>query len=213
MFSYQGVKMLCRGEKCRERIAEEYNLKAVAHVGLLAGQKKLSCTNVTLTDRYYCFSYESKKGAETGTFFCGSYAANHFLKLTDSSALPLFNPLVSENPLSVGNVGGANDGNQRRSWDPIAKQLHNAINMIVVCWDIIPSSALSNIKEQIDRFYFNSPYPTEIKAVNTIISKDFKGRTLQEMIDELRANNDIRNFDFGYLNSELEKIGVESNYG
>lgn len=207
--------MLCRGEECRERIAEEYNLKAVAHVMLLAGQEKLSCTNVTLTDRYYCFAYESKKGADNGTFICGSYAANHFLELTGLPPLPLFNPLVSKTPLSLGNVGGAgaSNSNQQRPWNPIAKQLHNAINMIVVCWDINPSSALANIKEMIDRFYYNPPYLKEIKAVNTIISKDFKGRTLQEMIDELRADNDIRSFDFGLLQHELEKIGVESNYG
>ena len=33
---------------------------------------------------------------------------------------------------------------------------------------------------------------TKVKAVNTIIDKNFDGKTLTEAINELRANNDVR---------------------
>lgn len=203
--------MQCRGEESRKRIVKKYNIKAVAHVQLLAGQEKLSCTNITLTDTYYCFSYEGKENKDSGAFLCGSHAANHFLQLTGLSPLPLFNPLMTENPGGGGNGGQGLPG--RRPWNQTAKQLSNAINMLVVCWDVAPSGVLAKIKETISKYYYNAPYPKEIKAINTIISKDPRGRTLQEMIDELRAHNNVRDFDFGLLNAVLEDSGVESNYG
>lgn len=122
--------MECRGEDSRKRIVGKYNLKTVAHVQLLAGQKKLSCTNVTLTDTYYCFSYEAKEGNDSGSFLCGSHAARHFLELTGLNPLPLFNPLVSE---SSGR-SGCNGGNKQQgqdTWDETARQLNNAINLFV----------------------------------------------------------------------------------
>ncbi len=203
--------MQCRGEESRRRIVNKYNLKAVAHVQLLAGQKKLSCTNIILTDSYYCFSYGSKDGKHSGAFLCGSHAANHFLELTGLAPLPLFNPLTAEKPRGGGNGGKGNP--TRRPWNQTAKQLNNAINLLIVCWDIAPGGVLSKIKGTISKYYYNVPYPKEIKAINTIISKDPHGRTLQEMIDELTIHNNVRNFDFGLLNAVLKESGIESNYG
>lgn len=203
--------MQCRGEESRKRIVEKYNLKTVAHVQLLAGQEKLSCTNITLTDTYYCFSYKSKEGKHSGTFLCGSHAASHFLKLTGLAPLPLFNPLTADN------AGGSGTGGEgiptQRPWNQTAKQLVNAINLLVVCWDVSPNGVLAQIKETVSKYYYNAPYPKEIKAINTIISKDPQGRTLQEMIDELRVQNNVRNFDFGLLNEVLEESSIESSYG
>ena len=39
-----------------------------------------------------------------------------------------------------------------------------------------------------------------MKALNTIITKNFQNKTLSQKIDELRKNNDIRKFDFSALN-------------
>jgi hypothetical protein len=200
--------MQCRGEDSRVRIVNEYNLKPIAHVQLLNGQEKLSCTNITLTDSYYCFSYESKTGNDNGSFFCGSHAAQHFLELIDSRPLPLFNPLVAENIEHNGGGGGGN-----RPWDRTAKQLNNAINLLVVCWDIAPSGPLAKIKETIDRFYYKAPFPSEIKSINTIISRDPQGRTLQQMLDELREGNTVRRFDFDLLNAVLFENNIDSHYG
>lgn len=202
---------LCRGKKSRIMIVKEYNLKAVAYVKLLAGQTKLSCTKITLTDAYYCFSYKSKKNNDSGTFLCGSFAAEHFLELTGIPSLPLFNPLVQKNQGS-GNNRGTRRAHQK-PWNSTAKQLSDAINLIVVCWDIEPNHILANIKETISKYYYKTPYPREIKAINTIISKDPQGRTLQQMLSELRANNTVREFNFDLLNSILVENGVESNYG
>lgn len=42
------------------------------------------------------------------------------------------------------------------------------------------------------RFKDREPFHSQVKAVNTIISKNLGGKTLTEAIDELRHDNDIR---------------------
>lgn len=41
-------------------------------------------------------------------------------------------------------------------------------------------------------FEDRKPFASQVKAVNTIIGKSFAGRTLTEVIKELRTNNSIR---------------------
>ena len=204
--------MNCRGDKRREEIVKRYNLKITAHVRLLNQQTKQSCTNIILTDSYYCFTYRNKENNNQRSFFCGSHAAKHFLQLTGIEPVPLFSPLVAEHNNGIRMNNNQNNRNQR-PWNQMARQLSNAINLIVVCWNIAPSGALANIREKINRYYYNPPYLREIKAVNTIISSDQNGYSLQEMIGKLRRHNNIRNFDFGLLNNELTNNNVESYYG
>lgn len=204
----------CRGEEVRKRIVDDYELRAIAHVKLLNGQVKSSCTNDLLTDSYYCFDYKSRTDPmDTGTFYCGYYAANHFLVLEKLKPLPLFNPLGGVDCRNDLAVGAKSNSRTDISWHPLCKQLNDAINMLVVCWDIIPSGALCDIQTQLLRYPDKKPFMSKIKAVNTIIGRDKDKRTLQIMIDELREVHDIRNFDFSLLCDELDAIGVISNFG
>lgn len=120
--------------------------------------------------------------------------------------LPLFNPLVSN-----GSGTGGGGGNGSREWHPVAKQLNDAINMIVVCWDIVPGGPLASIQTKLLQYKNYEPYFSKIKSVNTILSHD--GRTLQQMIDELRINNNVRQFRFDLLNEMLKVNEIESNFG
>jgi hypothetical protein len=183
--------MKCRGEDTRRSIVEEYILKPIAHLKLLDSQEKRSCTNDLLTDAYYCFSYEAKNGDDKGAFFCGSHAAKHFLELTEKTSLPLFNPLRSD---SHDGGGGAHKTPNGRTWDAASKQLSNAINLLVVCWNVAPKGPLASIKEKNERYFYNPPYLRDVKAVNTILSKDPKGRTLQEMIAQLQPSGPLGKF-------------------
>lgn len=204
----------CRGEEVRKRIVDNYELRAIAHVKLLNGQVKSSCTNDLLTDSYYCFDYKSRtEPKDVGTFYCGRYAANHFLALANIRPLPLFNPFGS---VSYRNDVATEAKSSSRSniiWNPLCKQLNDAINMLVVCWDIIPGGALCDIQTQLLDYPDKRPFVSKIKAVNTIIGRDKDNRTLQMMIDELRENNEIRDFDFSLLCDELNAVGVVSNFG
>ncbi|OCH19806.1 hypothetical protein [Aliivibrio sp. 1S128] len=199
--------MKCRGTESRQRIVDNYIIKPVAHVKLLNGQQKLSCTSITLTNSYYCFDYVSRtEPLDKGTFYCGDHAANEFLELAELVPLPLFNPLVSD-----GTGGGGNGDTSTKKLDPLAKELNTAINMLVVCWDVVPGGPLADIQATLRQYYYSTPFPSKVKAVNTIIGRD--GRTLQEMIDTLRGTNNIRKFQFNLINKVLESEDVESNFG
>ncbi|WCE32087.1 hypothetical protein [Vibrio sp. SCSIO 43137] len=201
--------MKCRGTESRTRIVENYNIRPVAHVKLLNGQVKMSCTRDTLSDSYYCFDYVSRTDpSDKGTFYCGSHAASHFLKLAHLAPLPLFNPLVSN-----GKGGGGNGDTPLARWDPLAKQLNNAINMLVVCWNIVPGGPLAEIQSKLIQYPRSTPFLPKLKAVNTIIGSDKSGRTLQDMIEGLRKENNVRNFTFQLINEELESKGIVSNFG
>ncbi len=206
--------MKCRGENTRKRIVGEYFLKPIAHVRLLKGQSKKSCTGDILTDQYYCFYYTHKKNSQiTGTFFCGKYAAEHFLKLLNKKPLPLFDPLEG-----ISLYRGSNETKARTirtdKWNPVAKQLYEAIHLLIICWDTVPGKVLSEIKEKLERYFNNEPFLSQIKAVNTIISKDNRQRTLQEMIDELRsAGNNVKEYKFYLLNEKLLKQNIKSYFG
>jgi|TARA_R110000823_G_scaffold312371_1_gene438971 hypothetical protein len=199
----------CYGGERRAYIVKNYEIKPVAHVKLISGQKKVSCTNQTLSDSYYCFEYVSRiYHGDKGTFFCGSHAADDFLRKAGIRPLPLFNPLVSTGSSAGG--GGASGTGQ---WNPLAKQLNDAINMIVVCWDIVPKGPLADIQSNLLRYRSNEPFPPKIKAINTVLSYDKQGRTLQQMIDQLRQNDSVRQFNFNLINNVLEAEGVSSNFG
>ncbi len=101
----------------------------------------------------------------------------------------------------------------RESISISTKQLHDAINLLVVCWNTVLGEPLKNIKAEIEQYSYKEPYLRQIKAVDTIISRDRRRRTLRKMLDELSVNNNIRNFSFDALNRELEKHGKESHFG
>ncbi|MCM3707904.1 hypothetical protein M3205_19745 [Cytobacillus firmus] len=202
--------MKCRGNSNRQKIINDYDLRAVAHVKLLIGQTKKSCTGDLLTDSYYCFTYKNKMNQTQGSFFCGTYAANHFLTLMGKQPLPLFNPL-SSTAGSTGQKSGTS--NNKSNWDPAAKELYNAINLLIIAWNTNIKSFLADIRDNLERYPSQKPFISKIKSVNTIISKDSKKRTLQMMISELRENNpDLRGFSFNHLDSLLSSEGVKSYF-
>jgi len=205
--------LLCRLSKVREKLVQEYEIKPIAYVRLLNGQERRSCTKDLLIDSYYCFSYRAKNSDITGTFLCGTYTANHFLELIQHPKLKLFNPLVSENVGTRTSSGTNKDKGLNDTWHPTAKQLFNAINLIVICWGQVPGGVLQKIKNEIEKNKSREPLPKQIKSINTIISKDKKGRTLQLMLDDLRKNdNMIRDFHFNLLNESLVSNEIEKSY-
>lgn len=206
----------CRTEKKREDLIQLYDISPVSHVKLLNGQVKRSCTGGQVTDSYYCFSYKLKGTDKYNTFLCGKYAAESFLDLLKHPKIPMFNPLSSatftSGQISFG-TGIGSKSSQHNQWHPAAEQLHTAINLLIVCWDTVPGKALLEIKEKVERYKYKEPFPSQIKGINTIISRDSKKRTLQQMIAELRGNgNNILNFRFNHLNDILANENETSYY-
>lgn len=208
--------MLCRGDLTRVKIVEDYNIIPIAHVKLLTGQEKKSCTNDRLKDKYYCFSYTHKKNKNIiGTFVCGDHAAKHFLKLLNHEVLPLFNPLFSEGTNGGGGTNDTDEPGDRRKWNPLGQELSNAINLLIICWNVGDNlnGALRDVKQKIEANPENEPYLSNIKSVNTVIGGKVKNRKLSEIIGKLRKSNPtLREYKFNLINSILDEQNIESNF-
>ncbi|MGP9808460.1 hypothetical protein ACT3TQ_10945 [Halomonas sp. AOP12-C2-37] len=205
--------MDCFGDDARERMVRRYNITAVAHVKLLNNQRKHSCTGRVLKDSYYYFEYKGKKdNKDVGAFYCGVPTAKKFLALTGGDDVPRFNPLKSDS-LSIGS-NSLHTGSATRKVDPATKQLLNAINLLVVCWDTAPYGKLAKIKQDRTKYSYRPPFDSEVEYVNLVIGYDHQGRNLQQMIDSLRLDNpNLKSYDFGLLNAVLKSTDVESSFG
>lgn len=209
----------CRGEECRKNIVKRYDLKLIAHTKLLNGQSKKSCAGVLLTDTYYTFEYKDKTNKLIeGSFFCGHVVAKNFMELANITPIPIFNPLSiergdNESEETASNEESSSKDDYKKKWNPIAKQLYNAINLIIVCWNTPIYGKLARFKSDLLKYKYAKPYLDRIKFVNDVIAKDSKKRTLTQMLVELRVQNPtLKHFDFQLLFEELKAFDVESNF-
>ncbi|MFR6065469.1 MAG: hypothetical protein ACLUH5_05415 [Eubacterium sp.] len=203
--------MNCRGNLTRVRIVNDYYVEPVAHLKLLNGQSKESDAGGKITDEYYIFKCTDKISKQTENIVCGSCAANHFFQLINKNKPPLFNPLIN-NQRHNGNNG--NDGNNANiKWNDAMLQLHNAIMLIMVIWNIDQiNGILLEIKNSTEKYYYKEPFESNIKSINTIIRNSFQGATLTDKINELRNNNNLRIYNFELLNVKLNNLGVQSYF-
>ncbi|BFU63025.1 MULTISPECIES: hypothetical protein [Rodentibacter] len=174
----------CRGEDNRVQLVQDFEILPLAHVRLLNGQTRESCAGPTLDREYYVFSYQSYANrSDAGTFVCGITVAHDFINLIQQRnpevhRLPLFDPLAGfaqvENANNV-DRGGAGRGRQQvPAWNPIARELYEAISIICLIWN------LDNIGGALERVLLNLatnpmlvPRDSDIRSINTIISNNF----------------------------------------
>lgn len=196
MFYYNDVRgepMECRGTEKRQWIVQHYNVDPVAHIQLLSGQIKHSDAGATIENDYYIFEAVHKVSGEKEVIQCGMGASRDFLALLNHDGLPLFNPLHGDG----GNDGeyGGNGGGGRREmevWNPTARQLYNAIMWLIIAWDAAPGTPLFEFKSDIVEHRMNNPCSWKVKRVNSTIRNGGRGRTLTEIINDFRQNNDVR---------------------
>ncbi|WP_197143239.1 hypothetical protein [Lysinibacillus sphaericus] len=211
-------KFSCRGKARREEIVKQYNLKIIAHTKLLNGQSKKSSAGGECTDEYYTFQYENKNQAkkyDNGTFLCGYAAAEHFMALTNLEDIPLFNPLlgISSSNTTESSSGGIAPPRDDMKWNPIAEQFHNAINLIIVCWNTPIYGKLARYKADVMKYYYNYPADWKIESLNDVIGKDKKNRTLTKMVEDLRIDNPtLKHFSFDLLEAKLSAMDIKSNF-
>lgn len=215
--------MECRSEKKRQDIVDNYYVSPIAHIQLLSGQRKHSDAGQTITNDYYIFEAISKKGGEKEIIQCGMGAAKDFLKKINHKGLPLFNPLhyAMEKEKKNQNTYDSNgNGDKILKWNGVAKQLYNAIMWVIIIIDAKPNTPIYEIKDKI--YKYHKPFPRQVKAVNTIIEKNIRGKTLSQAINELKKENDIREdmckFDQlieiinNYTDKEGNRIIIESHF-
>ena len=174
----------CRGERIREQLVDDFKIIPLAHVRLLNGQTKESCAGPTLDREYYVFSYQSYTDQnDVGTFVCGITVANDFINLIQQqdpavNRLPLFDPLAGFGQVgNINNVGRAGAGRgvqQVPNWNPIAKELYDAVGMICLMWNLDNvGGALESVLFNLVRNPMQIPHNSDIRSINTIISNHF----------------------------------------
>jgi len=200
----------CRGKETRIRLVQVYDIVPISHTSLLKGQEKHSAAGDTITKEYYRFSYKNKGTTDnTETFIVGMYVARHFLKLLNHEPIPLLNPLKSNlnNPRCQENKPVEM---QKEKWNSLALELYTVINIILMTWDK-DITILSKILEKIIKNKNTEPFLGDIKSVNTIISKDYKKRTIDQMLDEFRIENDIKDYKFPLISKKLSDAKIENH--
>ena len=100
---------------------------------------------------YYIFYATDKASGKREIIQCGMGAARDFLRLIGHKGLPLFNPLHGEGV--AGGYGGGNIGNngrrrQEEVWNPVAKQLFNAIMWIFLIIDAKPNTPILRLEKR-----------------------------------------------------------------
>lgn len=193
--------MNCRGHDTRQKIVDEYEVQPEAHIKLLANQQKHSDAGATIEDEYYVFSAKRKTDGKKEVIQCGMGAARDFLALINHKGLPLFNPLIGDSHMNnrPERVNRGILNSQTEKWNETAKQLYNAIMWLIILWDAKPDTPLFDFKDEVFKYKNYEPFESKIKRVNTVIKNGGKGKTLTEMINDYRVDNDIRdeicNFD------------------
>lgn len=201
--------MNCRGVKTRINIVEKYIVKPVTRIKMLTGELKRSDAEANLTDEYYIFECILKSDKNiVKTILCGSGAAEHFLSLTGEEMPIQFDPLKAESSTRVSGIGKSGT-DKPGEWNEETKQLYNAIHWLIIYWDIVPQGALIEIKRNLEKYYYKRPFIAQIKSVNTIISRDKTGKTLTQMIDKFKGNNELKDFDFSLLKERLKSENIQ----
>ncbi len=221
------MKCKCRGRETRIKLVEKYDIKPIAHVKLLSGQTKKSCTGDLLTDSYYCFSYQMKKKTSSksisnyndksqsvlNSFYCGSHASQHFLELLKLEPLPCFNPL--RNITTDENIRENSYRNTKKdkvAWNKTRRELYNALNLLMIHWDVPPKGPILEIMLKIEKQKYDEPHNGLIKSVNTIVSKNKKGNNMNEILSILRKKNNIKDYTFNRVNAKLAEMGINSYF-
>lgn len=201
----------CRGVAAKEAIVAEYNLKPVIYIRLLNGQNIDGCCG-PITDKYYLFEAEHKETQKLESFCVGYDCANQFLQLIDYAPLQLFNPFQASPGRGSGTGTGGKGGHQQPI-APLNKELKDAIHIICSAWGgRAPKGSFRSFLEYINT---NPARPTKAFAItnfNQAVGKDAKGRTLTQIIQDLRLNNpNLRNFTFPLMEQVLQDENCTSN--
>lgn len=202
--------MNCRGKETRRKIIQNYEIKPIAHIKLISGRKVRSDAGHEITDSYYIFDCKHRITGEKDVIQCGEPVAKDFLELIQSDPLPIFNPISEDGKLCVDsiNLRNRNAKTSLKKWNLAAKQLYNAIMILIVAWDAKPNTPLFKMKEDSEKYYGCTPYISRIKPINNILKS--KNLTISNVIEKLSENNNLKKYEFNLLNDILESQGEKS---
>lgn len=186
------------------------------HVNLLPGQEIRGCCG-WIKDHYYHFEAVSRTGGQLASFSVGYDCAEQFLDLIGYPPLRLFDPLAPDMDSAGLDDGARGEGSRiegRRSPRPVPlnREMSAAIHILFIAWRTFkPGSVLAQILDHIRRNPETAASASQVKSLNTIIGKDARGRTLSQIIADLRQDHPrFRAYEFPNIEAVLKANGVPS---
>ncbi|ASF41336.1 hypothetical protein CEH05_20065 [Halobacillus halophilus] len=131
------------------------------------------------------------------------------MKLLGLKPLSIFDPLSSSYSNSSRTVSRPLN-HSKNEWNPEAKELYNAINLLVIYWGNRPlDDFLAEFLADLRKYKNYQPYFKRVKSVNTILKN--KKKSTKDILDILKVDNpNIRSFSFCNLKKRLEDNGLTS---
>ena len=165
--------MKCTGEKRREQICREYDIKAIGCYKLFDGREiESDAGGNTITDKYYLFQCIHKKTRQEEMIQCGQPTAKHICNLCGIELPSEFNPFLEVNGGGGGGSGGSG-GKGTVRWHKSRRQLYNAIMLFITRYgtSLKPDSPIFKIKNEIESDVTEPVKSNYVLGVNTIIGK------------------------------------------
>ena len=205
----------CRTKEKRIKLVQEYEIIPISHMVLLFGQEIRSAAEDIITKEYYCFSYKNKKICnDNGTFCVGLYVAKHFLELLSAEPLCVFNPLEYNGNSNKNGKSMFIRNTGINNWNELAVELYNIIHIILMAWNT-NEGILADILSKTRKYYYNEPFLSNIKSVNTIIKngeqKNGKKRSVLGMLEDFKKKgNSIKEYSFPLTTEMLKKNKIQN---
>lgn len=166
--------MNCRGPERRKEIVRDYQIECSAHIRLLDGRTIRSDAGKDIKRAYYIFECKDKKNLNiVKEIYCGESAGKDFLRLANITAPPIFNMLQELHEVGRGgepHIVGDIDQNHEEKWNEAARQLYDAIMILITAWDMKPGKIFEYLR-QAKIYYYCPPYVQRIEKINNIIHR------------------------------------------
>lgn len=203
--------MNCRGSGRRQEIVNNYEIECMAHIRLINGVTIRSDAERDITRTYYifrCINKENPKNEEQ--ICCGEGAGRELLALAGITAPIIFNMLHEEHNGGGGHNGGAEIENHVIVWNDAAKQLYDAIMILITAWNMKPGPIYDYLREA-RRYSYCVPYASRVEKINNILHRN--NTSLRNVLNGLAQNNpNLREYHFDLLEDILHQEGIISYF-
>ncbi len=191
-------------------IVNNYDIKCVAHINLLQGVIIRSDAGRDIIKTYYLFTCKNRRNETVEKICCGEGAGRDLLALANIEAPPIFN-MLKEDCSGFGEYNGNHnfDGKKNRQWHPAAKQLYNAIMILITVWNLKPGK-IYEYKAQAEEYFYCPPFANRIEKINNILQRH--KTSMRKILDGLAQDNHLREFHFDLLEAILHEAGIVSYF-
>lgn len=207
----------CRGTEKKQKICEDYDVRAISRMALLPGQKIEGCCG-DLENEHTIFAYKHKNSGYEDTFSVGKDCAKAFLDILGQPLPPLVDPLLHMQIPGTHEGGGQvtpGDGSQANSpgssgmaIPAINSELYVAINLWCILKNQVPKYALQRILTSLQTFPSTALQEKDVFDFLKVLASYKK--TLNQMLsDAQKTHTNVKSFNFPILNSIAKKNWVD----